>query len=133
MDDDELEELRKRRLEELKRKLEYPKKPIEVDSENFEEILSKYPLVVIDCWAEWCVPCRILEPRIIKLSEEYSGRIVFGKLNIDRNMEIAKRLGIRSIPTLLFFRNGRVVDYIVGVVPEDEIRGRLNKLEKLEK
>lgn len=125
---DELDEIRKRKLEELKGKLSYPKEPIEVTGANFTEILQKYPLMVVDCWAEWCMPCKFIEPVIEELAREYNGKVVFGKLNIDGNREIAMRLGIQSIPTLLIFKNGKLVDRIIGAIPKGQIEDRLKRI-----
>jgi len=125
---DELDEIRKRKLEELKGKLSYPNEPIEVTGANFAEILQKYPLMAVDCWAEWCMPCRFIEPVIEELAREYNGKVVFGKLNIDGNREIAMKLGIQSIPTLLIFKNGELVDRIIGAIPKGQIEDRLKRI-----
>ncbi len=125
---DELDEIRKRKLEELKGKLSYPKEPIEVTDTNFTEILQKYPSMVVDCWAEWCMPCKFIEPVIKELAREYNGKVVFGKLNVDGNREIAMKLGIQSIPTLLVFKEGKLVDRIIGALPKEQIENRLNRI-----
>ena len=100
MKDKELEELRRKKLEELKRKMTYPDKPIRLDSTNFDKTIKEYGLVVVDFWAEWCGPCQIIAPIIERLAKKYKGKVVFGKLNVDENREIAVRFGIMGIPTL---------------------------------
>jgi len=123
--DEELEKIRERKKEELGNKLSYPKEPIEVTDGNFIELLEKYPLLVVDCWASWCMPCKILEPVIEELAGEYAGRVVFGKLNVDENRELAMKFGIMSIPTLLFFKEAQAVDTLVGAVPKEQIEAKI--------
>lgn len=115
-------------MEELKRRMEYPKEPVEITNTNFAEILQKYPLMVVDCWAEWCMPCKFIEPVIKELSGKYNGKVVFGKLNVNENRETAMKFGIMSIPTLLIFKQGELVDRIIGAVPKELIEERLKKI-----
>lgn len=122
---DELEEIRKRKLREMMRmaeKKENLAEPVKLDSKNFDEITKKNENVVVDFWAEWCMPCRYIAPIIDELAKEYAGKVIFGKLNVDENQNIAVRFGISAIPTLIFFKNGRVVDQIVGAMPKKEIK-----------
>jgi len=130
---DELEAIRKKKMEEIKKSLEhasYPDKPVPVTDADFNEFISKYPLVVIDCWAEWCGPCRILAPIIDTLASEYAGKVVFGKLDTDHNRATTMAFRISGIPTLLVFKNGKLADQIVGAVPEQSIVQRLQPLMK---
>ncbi len=92
---------------------------IEVTDANFQEVVagSDKP-AIIDFWAEWCGPCRMLTPIIKELSVEYEGRVVVGKVDVDSNPGVSSQFGIRNIPTILFFKNGEVVDKQVGVVPK---------------
>ena len=92
---------------------------IEVTDANFQEVVagSDKPAIV-DFWAEWCGPCRMLTPIIKDLSVEYEGRVVVGKVDVDSNPGVSSQFGIRNIPTILFFKNGQVVDKQVGVVPK---------------
>ncbi len=100
-------------------------KPILLSDASFSSEISKYPLVVVDFWAAWCGPCRMVTPIIEQLAKEYAGRVVFGKLNVDENPLTSGEFEVQSIPTLLIFRNGEAVDGIVGAVPKYQIESRI--------
>lgn len=102
--------------------------PITVTDANFDQVIGHSPVVVVDCWAPWCGPCRMIAPTIEALASQYAGRAVFGKLNVDENPQISMRYGIMSIPTLLFFKSGGLVDSIVGAVPRSFIEQKLTRL-----
>lgn len=128
---DELEAIRKKKMEQIIRKKElesYPDKPITVADADFNQFISKYPLVVVDCWAEWCAPCRMLAPTIDELAAEYRGKIVFGKLNTDNNRATAMQYKISSIPAMLVFKNGNFAGQIIGAVPKEQIVQQLQPL-----
>ncbi len=102
-------------------------KPLDLTDNSFNEEINKHQLLVVDCWAPWCGPCKMLSPIIDELASELSGKIAFGKLNIDENAELAGKYGIMSIPTLLVFKEGELVDQIVGALPKDSILEKLSK------
>ncbi len=128
-EDAELLEIRRRRLEEMMVSMsdngsntsDWPATPIEVTDDNIEEISTKYPNLVVDCWAEWCGPCRMLGPTIEELAGELQGKVVFGKLNTDFNRNLPRKYGIMSIPTILFYKDGEVVGKTVGALPKEYI------------
>ena len=102
---------------------------INITDANFEEVVLKSDKpVIIDLWAEWCGPCRMVGPIIEEISKEYEGRAIIGKLDVDSNPETTSRYGIRNIPTILFLKNGEIVDKQVGAVPKNVL---VNKLEAL--
>ena len=124
---DELEEIRAKKMRELMGQMSTPTidKPIAVSDRNFEQTVKRYPLVVVDCWAAWCAPCRAIAPVVEQLARDYSGKVVFGKLNVDENPETAQRFGIMAIPTLLVMKNGEEVDRIVGVLPKSQLEAKI--------
>ena len=99
----------------------------ELSSDNFDEIVNKYSLLVIDCWAPWCAPCRMVAPVIEELAGDYQGKIAFGKLNVDENQALAMQFQVMSIPTLLIFRNGELIDRKVGTMPRNMLEPELTK------
>ena len=101
---------------------------LELTDANFDAlVLNSDKPVIVDFWAVWCGPCRVIGPIVQEIGEEYSDQVLVGKLDVDHNPAIARRYGIRNIPTLLFFKNGEVVDKQVGSVPKQVL---VNKLEQ---
>lgn len=126
---DELELIRQKKIREMMQKMSGEEKakkvvssPVNLNSSNFDETLKSNENVVVDFWAEWCMPCRMIAPVVEELAKEYAGKVVFGKLNTDENPTIATRYGISAIPTMIFFKRGKPVDQIVGAMPKSELK-----------
>ena len=102
---------------------------IEVTDTNFENVVIKSDKpVLVDFWAEWCGPCRMVSPLVKEISQEYEGRAVVAKLDVDSNPEVSAKFGIRNIPTILYFKNGEIVDKQVGAVPKNVIASKLEAI-----
>jgi len=100
---------------------------LELNDSNFEELVLKSDKpVLVDFWAEWCGPCRMVGPIVEELAGEYDGKAVVGKVDVDSNPGISMKFGIRNIPTLLVFKNGEIVDKQVGAVPKHILKGKLD-------
>jgi thioredoxin 1 len=100
-------------------------KAIEITDANFDEIINGDKPVLVDFWAEWCGPCRMVGPVVEELAGEYEGKVVVGKVDVDANPQTSMKFGIRSIPTLLVFKNGQIVDKQVGAVPKHVLAQKL--------
>jgi len=99
---------------------------IEVTDENFAvEIEGAEGLAVVDFWAAWCGPCRMVAPIVEQIANEYQGRVTVGKLDVDSNQRTTTRFGVRSIPSILFFKDGKLIDTIVGAVPKPALERRI--------
>jgi thioredoxin 1 len=132
-DDAEIQSIKEGKLVEMMRRTraqlqsaeKYEGKPIILSDATFSSELSKYPLMVVDFWAAWCGPCRMVAPIVEQLAKEYSGRVAFGKLNVDENPLTSGEFQVQSIPTLLIFRDGEPVDGIIGAAPKYQIESKL--------
>jgi thioredoxin 1 len=101
---------------------------LEITNANFEEtVLKSDKLVMVDFWAEWCGPCRAIGPVVEELSKDYEGRAVIGKVNVDNEGDISQKFGIRNIPTILFIKNGEIVDKHVGSASKAQFEAIINK------
>lgn len=102
-------------------------KPIVVTDANFDQTLAGYPLVLVDFWAEWCAPCRMIAPILEELSREYEGKLVVAKLDVDENPKTAMRYRVMSIPTVILFKNGQPVEVLVGAQPKRNFEAKIQK------
>jgi thioredoxin 1 len=97
-------------------------KPVEITDANFEkEVLQSEKPVLVDFWAVWCGPCKMIAPVVEEIAREYDGKLKVGKMDVDNNPEASMRLGIRSIPTLMVFKGGKIVEQIIGAVPKKNL------------
>jgi len=129
-EDNELKKIKQRKIRELLRRniesVSTPvSEPVEVTDLNFNNVIERSRLVVIDCWAPWCPPCRAMALIIDELARKYAGRILFGKLNVDENQMVPIKYQVMSIPTFLIFKDGVLIDRIVGAMPRRALEQRL--------
>jgi len=101
---------------------------LEITDGNIKELINSGKPVVIDFWAEWCGPCRMVGPLVEELAEEYEGQVIIGKMNVDDNVETPTEYGIRNIPTILFFKNGKVVDKQIGATQKTALAAKVQAL-----
>lgn len=131
--DDELEAIKQRKMAELqkaaaaKEMMSALTEPVVLTDSNFKIEIAKYPVMLVDFWAPWCGPCRMVSPIIEQLAREYSGKVAFGKVNVDENQMISGSFGIQSIPTMMMFKNGKAVDVMVGALPKAQIEMKLKQ------
>jgi thioredoxin 1 len=131
---DDLQEIRNKKLKALQNQYlkgaqnmekDMPNAPIKVTDADIETTVKKYETIVVDCWAPWCGPCRMLGPIIDELAKEMHGKIVFAKLNVDENQATSAKHSIMSIPTMLIFKNGQLKDKVIGAMPKDILKQKL--------
>ncbi len=135
--DFEIEQIKAKKMREMEARMKAKKEgkkgeqlidhPLTLDDSSFIPTVRKYPLVVVDCWAPWCAPCRMVAPIIDELAREYAGKVVFGKLNVDENPRIASEFAIMAIPTMFIFKNGEPVDVIQGALPKPYLEAKLKE------
>ena len=127
MEDEELRIINEKRMKKLqqivneKELLKNIKEPLNLDDSNFAQTINKYPLLLVDFWAPWCGPCRMMSPIIDQVGKEYIGKLVVGKVNVDESPNISGQFGISSIPTLILFKRGQAVNNIIGSVSKSRI------------
>jgi thioredoxin 1 len=127
LEDEELRIINEKRMKKLqqiineKELLKNIKEPLDLDDSNFTQTINKFPLLLIDFWAPWCGPCRMMSPIIDQVGKEYIGKLVVGKVNVDENPNISSQFGISSIPTLILFKRGQPVNNIIGSVSKSRI------------
>ena len=129
--DAEVDRIKQKRMDEMLAgnapSAEWPDEPVEVSDADFDEFIGKYPKVVIDCWAPWCGPCRMLSPTIDAMAKDMKGKVAFGKLNTDDNFNTSGKYRISGIPTLLIFKDGQLVDRMVGAAPRNMVEAQLKR------
>jgi len=127
LEDEELKILNEKKMKKLqelineKEQLKNIKEPLALDDSTFSQTINKFPLTLVDFWAPWCGPCRMMSPIIDEIGKDYLGKLVVGKINVDENPLVAGQFGISSIPTLLLFKRGQAVNKIIGSVSKNKI------------
>ncbi|HEX8431172.1 MAG TPA: thioredoxin [Longimicrobium sp.] len=100
---------------------------VEITDSNFNEVTGQSGLSMVDFWAVWCGPCRMVAPIVEALADEYAGQVTVGKLDVDNNQQSAAKFNVRSIPTILFFKDGKVVDTVIGAVPRPALESKIKQ------
>lgn len=131
--DDDLEAIKQRKMAELQKAaaskalMSALTEPVILTDSNFKNEIAKYPVMLVDFWASWCGPCRMVSPMIEQLAKEYSGRVAFGKVNVDENRMTSESFGIQSIPTMMIFKGGKAVDVMIGALPKAQIELKIKQ------
>lgn len=132
--DDELQKLRMKKMQDLQTFVEkkdtapdLPDHPIHITDADFKSTIEKYPLVLMDFWAPWCGPCKMIGPIIESMAKEYAGKVVFAKINVDNNPGIAGALQVMGIPTLMVFKDGKLVQRVSGALPRKSLEQMIKK------
>jgi thioredoxin 1 len=131
--DKEIQEINRRKIEQLLKAREQQQrvqsiaKPVALTDDSFSREIDEHELAVVDFWAPWCGPCRMVGPIIEELARDYSGRVFFGKVNVDENPLTSNTFQVKSIPTILIFKGGRAVDGIIGALPRSQIESRFKQ------
>ncbi|HQA21648.1 MAG TPA: thioredoxin [Methanomassiliicoccaceae archaeon] len=125
---DELERIREKKMQEMAARNDWPSEPVNVNDDNINDFIRRYGLALVDCWAPWCGPCRMMSPVIDALAKDLQGKVAFAKLNTDENQRTAMRYTIEAIPTLLVFKDGELVDRWVGARPKEDLARRLQAM-----
>jgi thioredoxin 1 len=126
---DEITQIREKKKQEMMKGgspgADWPSAPAEIGDATFNDFIKKYPVVLVDCWAPWCGPCRMMTPVIDGLAKDLEGKVAFGKLNTDQNPKTSMRFQIEAIPTLLVFKDGEMAERLVGARTKDDLSRRL--------
>lgn len=112
-------------MEEKNQLTENPNYPLHLTDENFDEAIKKYNVIVVDFWASWCMPCKMIAPVVESLAKKLQGKVVFGKINVDESPSTPAKFNIMSIPTLIVFKDGNIVGTFVGAIPEHTLEEKI--------
>ena len=134
MDNDNIDQIREKMLREMMTsntsngdKAQVSAKPMELNDRTFKGEVAKHDLMVVDFWAPWCGPCQYVSPIVEELARDYAGKVAFGKLNVDDNPMVSTQFRVMSIPTIMFFKKGRLVDMQIGAVPKQFLDQKIKK------
>jgi thioredoxin 1 len=131
VEDNDLEQIRLKKIQSMLNQAETSKQlsshPVTVNDDNFNSTLKAHELLVVDFWAPWCSPCRMVGPIIEQLAAEYAGKVTFGKINVDENQMVPESFGIMSIPTIVIFNRGKAVETLVGAYPKVDIENTFKR------
>ncbi|MFP4002040.1 MAG: thioredoxin [Thermoplasmata archaeon] len=128
--DEDVEKIKEEMVDKMmneKESKQFPEEPIEVTDSEFKETIEEYPLVLVDFWAAWCGPCKMMEPVMEELAEEYQGDVVIGKMNVDKNQTVPSQYQVSSIPTMVLFKDGEAVDRMIGARGKEQLGQKLEQ------
>jgi thioredoxin 1 len=130
-EDNELEQIKLRKIQAMLNQADHKQQanthPLTITDGNFEQTVKTNPILVVDLWAPWCGPCRMVGPVIEQLAAEYAGKVAFGKINVDENQTVPSSFSVMSIPTIIVFHNGKAVERIVGAYPKAHIEAAFKR------
>jgi thioredoxin 1 len=130
-EDTELEQIRLRKIQAMLDQAEHGKQlnnhPLTITDDNFDGVVKANKILVVDFWAPWCGPCRMVGPAVEQLAAEYSSKVAFGKMNVDENQTVPSTFGVMSIPTLIVFKHGKEVERLVGAYPKADIEEMIKR------
>jgi len=126
---EDIDKIKKKKMEEMQKNASGPSHPIVASDDNFDQLLEEYPLILVDFWAEWCMPCKMFAPTVEELAQEKKGKIAFAKLNVDEARNTALKFNVMSIPTSMLFKNGKLVDKITGAVSKQMLKDFVERYE----
>jgi len=118
---DTVDEIKRKKMEELKQKISIPDHPLIATDENFDQLLNENKMVLVDFWAEWCMPCKMFGPTIEEFAKDMKGRVTVAKLNVDESRGVAMKYNTMSIPTTILFKDGKPIDKMIGAVPKERL------------
>jgi len=118
---DDVEDIKKKKMEDMQNKSSAPDHPFVATDDNIEELTQTYPLLLVDFWAEWCMPCKMYTPTLQEFAKDMKGKVVVAKLNVDENRATATKYQTMSIPTTILFKDGKPVDKVIGAVPKERL------------
>ncbi len=126
-DQKELEKIKKKMVDDIMSEENYPEGPVKITDDDFEETIEDHPLILVDFWADWCGPCKMMEPILKELASEYQGDLVVGKLNVDDNSTVPNQFQVSSIPTMVLFKEGEPVERMVGAMQKEQLAQKVDE------
>lgn len=126
-DQKELEKIKEKMVDDIMSEENYPEEPVKITDDDFEETIEDYPLILVDFWADWCGPCKMMEPILKELASEYQGDLVVGKLNVDDNSTVPNQFQVSSIPTMVLFKEGEPVERMVGAMQKEQLAQKVDE------
>jgi len=119
---EDIEDIKRKKMEEMLNKANAPAHPVAATDDNFDQLIKENPVLLVDFWAEWCMPCKMFAPTLAEFAQEMNGKVAVAKLNVDEARDTAMKYNVMSIPTSMLFKNGKLVDKITGAVSKQMLK-----------